>query len=65
MKDSMEHNGDEVITFKFTVRRALELGLLRCECGCPPNKHFDHGDNPCAGCRDCKKYKRRHYPVQT
>ncbi len=39
-------------------KRALELGLLTCKCGHPPNNHFDEQRADCArdGCK-CKKYR--------
>lgn len=43
---------------EMTRAQALALGILRCECGHPPNNHFGHGTQPCAHCA-CKKYRER------
>jgi hypothetical protein len=56
------------LTFRFTRKRALELGLLTCgNCGWPENNHFsfaaaghpigDHGKGPCAHDNTCKSYR--------
>ena len=46
------------VTLRMTRKRALELGLLICECGWPENNHFDHGSRPCAH-STCKAYRER------
>lgn len=45
------------MTFIFSRRRALELGLLTCgNCGYPENNHFDL-TGPCAHDNSCFGYK--------
>lgn len=44
----------ELLTLKMTRRRALELGLIVCECGHPANNHFGHG--LCSRC-ECKELR--------
>lgn len=46
---------NKIIQLEMTTKRALELGLLFCTCGHPPNNHFNHGKCPCAHC-DCKEF---------
>lgn len=41
---------------RVTRAELLRLGLLNCSCGHPPNKHFEHGDRPCAAC-NCKELR--------
>lgn len=42
---------------QFTMKQLLELGVVHCTCGHPPNNHFlDQDDHPCAHCK-CKKLK--------
>lgn len=58
---------EKKLTFRFTRKRALELGLLTCSnCGYPANNHFafaavgheigDHGRGPCFLDDACKAY---------
>lgn len=49
------------VTVTMTHDQALALGLLRCECGHPPNNHFDFDKRPCAHCRNpkCEEYRER------
>jgi len=41
---------------KLTLEDALKLGIVHCECGHPPNNHFEHWPRTCAHCH-CKKLK--------
>lgn len=38
------------------MKDALALGIVFCECGHPPNNHFDFDKKPCAHCK-CEKLK--------
>ncbi len=43
---------------RMTWKQAAMLGIVFCrQCGCRPNKHFDWGKKPCAGC-DCERFVR-------
>jgi hypothetical protein len=41
-----------------SYEEALAAGLVHCECGHPPNNHFDFDDKPCAHC-SCKCFKQK------
>lgn len=46
------------MNFSMSRQRAIELGLLICDCGHRSNNHFQHGKRPCAHCI-CKVYCER------
>lgn len=48
------------MNFSMSRQRALELGLITCECGHPSNNHFDY-KGLCARCgsSNCPKYRER------
>ncbi len=41
---------------ELTRAEALSQGVIHCECGHPPNNHFDHGERSCAHC-GCEKLR--------
>lgn len=43
------------VTIRMLRQDALELGLLFCVCGHPPNNHYDEHDGGCAHC-ECERY---------
>lgn len=46
------------ITIEFSMKEALELGLIVCRsCGWPPNNHFDFGKRICAHSSSCEGFK--------
>lgn len=47
-----------VVILKMSRQRALELGLLTCECGHPSNNHFSWGAQTCAHCK-CTGYREK------
>lgn len=48
---------DRKLVVALTRQEALELGIVRCGCGHPPNNHFpDLPGKPCAHCA-CKRYQ--------
>jgi hypothetical protein len=48
---------EKMIRLVLTQKQAERLGIVRCECGHPPNNHFDHDKRPCAHCK-CKEYRQ-------
>lgn len=44
-----------MLMFTMSKKRALELGLVFCTCGHPPNNHFDFDKKPCAHCK-CRAF---------
>lgn len=49
----------KTVTIKMSRDEALKLGLLLCECGWPPNSHFDFGAKKCAHNLLCNGYKEK------
>lgn len=46
------------LTIEMSRAQALALNIIHCECGHPPNNHFDHDARPCAHC-DCTELRER------